>query len=79
MIVGALRCNIRVVLARHKRIEIVDRIPGAERFGISQFLAVFIHNCQVNIAGRCKRDLLALTGLDRQRVGRRIASRGNLN
>lgn len=40
MIVGALRCNIRVVLARHKRIEIVDRIPGAERFGISQFLAI---------------------------------------
>ncbi len=47
MIVGALRCNIRVVLARHKRVKIIDRTSGANRFCVRQLFAVLIHDRQV--------------------------------
>ena len=77
MVIGALRCDIRVIVTRHKRVEIIDCVSGADRFGIGQFLTVLIHDGQRHIRSRIKCDFLALTGLDGQRVGRRIVAGGN--
>lgn len=32
MVIGALRCDIRVVVTRYKRVEIIDRTSAAIRF-----------------------------------------------
>ena len=79
MVIGALRCDIRVVVTRYKRVEIIDRTSAAIRFCVRQLFTVPVYDCQCHIAGSLERDLLSLARLDRQCIGRRIASRGNLN
>ena len=77
MVISTLRRNIRVVVARHECIEIIDRTSGANRFCVRQLFAVFIHDRQHHITGRLERDLLSLARLDRQCIGRRVAAGGN--
>ena len=77
MVIGTLRRNIRVIVTRHERVEIVDRASGTDRFCVRQLFAVFIHDRQRDIAGSFERDLLSLARLDRQCIGCRIVSGGN--
>ena len=79
MVISTLRRNIRVIVARHERVEIIDRAAGASRFCIGQFFAVLIHDRQRHIAGSLECDLLSLARLDRQCIGRRVVSGGNCN
>ena len=79
MVILPLCCDIRILLLRHECVEVIDRISIAIRFGIGQLFAVFVHDGQRHVGGRIECDPLTLARLDRQRVGRRIASRGNLN
>ena len=77
MVIGALRCDIRVVVTRYKRVEIIDRTSAATRFCVRQLFAVPVYDRQRHIAGSLERDLLSLARLDRQCIGCRIVSGGN--
>ena len=77
MVIGALRCDIRVIVTRHERVKIIDRTSGASRFCVRQLFAVLIHDRQRHIAGSLECDLLSLARLDRQCIGCRVLSGGN--
>ena len=78
MVIGALRCDIRVVVTRYKRVEIIDRTSAATSFFCTPALRrLLVYDRQRHIAGSLERDLLSLARLDRQCIGCRIASGGN--
>ena len=77
VVISTLRRNIRVIVARHERVEIIDRAAGANRFCIGQFFAVLVYDRQCDITGRLERDLFSLARLDRQCIGCRVVSGGN--